>query len=115
MIRSKVELVGLLEQWHHALEENGEVEIDVAFEGCADFEVYRPADRAYIWSRKNYCREVRGVVRYGGTERELAGVAFVDVNAGYHERRTRWRWAAGAGSGRPVRRLQRHHRPSRWP
>jgi hypothetical protein len=76
---------------------DGEVEIDVAFEDCADFEVYRPADRAYIWSRKDYCRDARGVIRHGGTERAVAGVAFVDVNAGYHERRTRWRWAAGAG------------------
>ena len=76
---------------------DGDVEIEVTFEDCASFEVYRPADRAYIWSRKDYCREARGVVRYGGAEREVAGVMFVDVNAGYHERSTRWRWSAGAG------------------
>jgi hypothetical protein len=39
----------------------------------------------------------RGIVRYGGKAREIAGVIFVDINAGYHERHTHWRWAAGAG------------------
>ncbi len=50
---------------------DGDVEIDVTVEDCAGFEVYRPADQAYIWSRKEYSREARGVVRYGETEREL--------------------------------------------
>jgi len=76
---------------------DGDAEIDVTYEPCTSFEVYRPADRAYIWSRKDYCRAARGTVRYGDTTREAAGVIFVDVNVGYHERRTRWRWAAGAG------------------
>lgn len=76
---------------------DGDAEIDVTYEPHSSFEVYRPADRAYIWSRKDYCRAARGVVRYGGTKREADGVVFVDFNAGYHERRTRWRWAAGAG------------------
>lgn len=76
---------------------DGDAEIDVTFEPCTSFEVYRPADLAYIRSRKDYCRTARGTVRYGGTERTVEGVIFVDVNAGYHERRTHWRWAAGAG------------------
>ena len=76
---------------------DGDTEIDVTFEDCASFEVYRTADHAYIWSRKDYCREARGVVRHGGTQRTVAGAMFVDVNVGYHERHTHWRWAAGAG------------------
>jgi uncharacterized protein DUF2804 len=74
-----------------------DVQIDVAFETCASFEVYRPAGRAYIWSHKDYCSAARGTVRFGETARSVEGVMFVDVNAGYHERNTRWRWAAGAG------------------
>lgn len=77
--------------------QDGDVQIDVAFEKCTSFEVFRPAKRAYIWSHKDYCRAARGTVRYGGTERSVEGVMFVDVNAGYHERCTHWRWAAGAG------------------
>lgn len=76
---------------------DGDTEIDVTFEPCTSFEVYRPANRAYIWSHKDYCRTARGSVRYGQTTRAVAGVIFVDINAGYHERRTHWRWAAGAG------------------
>ncbi len=76
---------------------DGDVEIDVVFEGCTNFEVYRPAKRAYIWSHKDYCSEASGTVSYEGTRRSVSGVVFVDVNAGYHERHTNWRWAAGAG------------------
>ncbi len=76
---------------------DGDAEIDVTFESCSSFEVYRPAGRAYIWSHKDYCRQARGIVRYGGKSREVVGVIFVDINAGYHERPTQWRWAAGAG------------------
>lgn len=76
---------------------DGDVGIDVTFEDCSGFEVYRPTDRAYIWSRKDYCREARGAIRYGETQRAITGVMFVDVNAGYHERHKHWRWAAGAG------------------
>lgn len=76
---------------------DGDVEIAVTFEPCTSFEVYRPAKGAYIWSHKDYCREARGNVRYDGRTRSVAGVIFVDINAGYHERHTQWRWAAGAG------------------
>ena len=74
-----------------------DVHVDVAFENCKSFEVYRPAARAYIWSHKDYSSEAHGTVRYGSVTREVTGVMFVDVNAGYHERHTQWRWAAGAG------------------
>jgi uncharacterized protein DUF2804 len=76
---------------------DGDAEIDVTFQPCISFEVYRPAQDAYIWSHKDYCRKARGSVRYDGRTRSVAGVIFVDINAGYHERETQWRWAAGAG------------------
>lgn len=76
---------------------DGDVRIDVSFISHSSFEVYRPAGRAYIWSHKDYSRDARGKITYGNTSRDVAGVMFVDVNAGYHERHTHWRWAAGAG------------------
>ena len=76
---------------------DGDAELDVTFENCTRFEVYRPARDAYIWSVKDYCRQGRGSVKYDGMTRAVAGVIFVDINAGYHERHTRWHWAAGAG------------------
>jgi hypothetical protein len=77
--------------------QDGDAEIDVEFEPCIEFEVYRPARKAYIWSHKDYCRQAKGTVRYDGRTRPVTGVIFVDINAGYHERHTSWRWAAGAG------------------
>jgi Domain of unknown function (DUF2804), C-terminal len=74
-----------------------DTEIAVSFPACTSFEVYRPADQAYIWSHKDYCRNARGSVRYAGRKLSVVGVLFVDINAGYHERHTKWRWAAGAG------------------
>jgi hypothetical protein len=44
-------------------------------------------------------------VRLDGRETELAARAIVDESAGYHDRRTSWRWSAGvgvAGDGRPL-------------
>ena len=76
---------------------DGDVEIDVTFHNSTSFEVYRPAGQAYIWSHKDYSRSAKGIVSYGAVKREVQGVMFVDVNAGYHERHTNWRWAAGAG------------------
>ena len=76
---------------------DGDVQIDVSFDNSASFEVYRPTGRAYIWSHKDYSRAAHGTVRYGDSIRSVKGVMFVDVNAGYHERHTQWRWAAGAG------------------
>ncbi len=76
---------------------DADAEIDVTFEACTSFELYRPAGRAYIWSHKGYCRQARGTVRYEGVTRSVLGVIIVDINAGYHERHTNWRWAAGAG------------------
>lgn len=76
---------------------DGDVEIDVTYQSCSSFEVYRPANRAYIWSHKDYCRQAQGTVRYGKNNKAISGVIFVDINAGYHERHTTWHWAAAAG------------------
>lgn len=76
---------------------DSDVQIDVSYSNAVSFEVYRPAARAYIWSHKDYSREARGTVQYGNRKVKANGVMFVDVNAGYHERHTQWRWAAGAG------------------
>jgi Protein of unknown function (DUF2804) len=78
--------------------EDDDVAIDLALRATDAFQVYRPEHRAYIWSYKELCREAVATVRLGGATREVVGTAFVDVNAGYHSRRTRWRWMAGAGT-----------------
>jgi hypothetical protein len=76
--------------------EDGDVSIHLWLEPTDVFEVYRPEGRAYIWSHKELAARARATVSVCGRQREVIGTAFVDVNAGYHFRRTRWRWAAGA-------------------
>jgi hypothetical protein len=78
--------------------EDGDVSVDLPFEPDDEFEVYRPEGRAYIWSRKQFCVRATAVIRLGARTLRPQGAVFVDVNAGYHPRHTRWRWSAGAGT-----------------
>ena len=77
--------------------DDGDVSIEISFEPNDEFFVYRPERRAYIWSRKQLATKATARVRAGADTIEVEGVVFVDVNAGYHPRRTRWRWSAGVG------------------
>ncbi len=87
--------------------EERDVAIDVRFEPSDEFEVYRPEGQAYIWSRKQFAMRTTAQVRLGGRTLRPEGALFVDINAGYHPRQTRWRWSAGAG-------LDQHGRRVAW-
>jgi hypothetical protein len=68
-------------------------------------EVASPHGSGHIWTRKQALVPVHGRVDAGGSRYEVDGVAFIDDSAGYHARRTAWRWSAGNGTlddGRPV-------------
>jgi hypothetical protein len=61
-------------------------------------EVVSPHGRSYVWTRKLAPVRVRGKVSVGGHMLELDGEdGFIDESAGYHARRTAWRWSAGIG------------------
>ena len=61
-------------------------------------EVVSPHGRSYIWTSKHAPVHVRGRVSAGGQTFELDDDdGFVDESAGYHARRTAWRWSAGIG------------------
>src|SRR5919197_2668837 len=82
---------------------DGDVQVELPIEPDDQFEVYRPEGKAYIWSRKQLCAKVIATVQVGETTLTPTGTLFVDVNAGYHPRRTTWRWSAGAGLDREGR------------
>lgn len=82
-----------------------DVAIELPFEPSDEFEVYRPQGSAYIWSRKSFAVRAAAQVRLGTRTLRPEGAAFVDVNAGYHPRQTRWRWSAGAGRDQHGRRV----------
>jgi hypothetical protein len=82
---------------------DGDVQVELPIEPDDQFEVYRPEGKAYIWSRKQLCSKAIATVQVGETTLTPTGTVFVDVNAGYHPRRTTWRWSAGAGLDREGR------------
>lgn len=68
----------------------------------AAVEVVSPHGREYAWTRKRGDVTARGWV---GARRGVDLRAIVDESAGYHARRTAWRWSAGVGfaaGGEPV-------------
>ena len=75
--------------------------LDLEVAGGRAIEVVSPHGRQYAWTRKHGGVRVRGTA--GGVPIDAPGL--VDESAGYHARRTAWRWSAGAGvaeSGEPV-------------
>jgi hypothetical protein len=79
---------------------DGELEVDLELDEGDGVEVVSRHGRSYIWTRKQAGIGVRARVRVAGRAWELAGDdGFIDDSAGYHARRTRWRWSAGVGCG----------------
>jgi hypothetical protein len=79
--------------------------IDLSVDEDDGIEVVSPAGSSYIWTRKQAGVPARGRVQLGGRTWDLDARTVVDDSAGYHERRTSWRWSAGvgeAGDGTPV-------------
>ena len=63
----------------------------------AAVEVVSPHGGSYAWTRKRGGVRVHGVAVVGGRELEVDARGIVDESAGYHARRTAWRWSAGVG------------------
>ncbi len=67
--------------------------IDLRFQENEGVEVVSPHGAQYIWTRKQGGLPMRGTV----LDRPFEGYGFIDDTAGYHARRTAWRWTAGVG------------------
>ena len=84
------------------------VRIHLDLEGGEGVETASPAGTRgnYSWTSKRAGVTVRGTAVIGGRSHRLQGpYGFVDESAGYHSRRTTWRWSAGHGlaeAGRQV-------------
>ena len=82
----------------HAQVASGEVRIDLRFEEDGGVESLHPnGRRGFVWTRKQAGIPVRGAVAVGARRFELDCLGVVDDTAGYHQRRTSWRWCAGVG------------------
>jgi hypothetical protein len=62
-----------------------------------------PSGRGWGWTRKRAGMVVSGSVEVDGRRLEVTGLGVDDESAGYHERRTSWRWSAGVGRDRDGR------------
>jgi Protein of unknown function (DUF2804) len=80
--------------------------IEISLEEGPGVEVLSPHGRSFIWTRKQAGVQVSGTVRVDGVEHRVDGpLGFVDESAGYHARRTTWRWSAGIGRSRDGHRV----------
>jgi len=72
---------------------------------AAPVESICPGERAWSWTRKRAGMPVEATVETPGRRLTVRGFGVDDESAGYHDRRTSWRWSAGVGTaadGRPV-------------
>jgi hypothetical protein len=67
-------------------------------DGGEPVEVVSPHGAQYAWTRKLGAVAAHGWIAVGGERRALEARAIVDESAGYHARRTAWRWSAGVGT-----------------
>ena len=103
-------VAGVPQRWCAVCEPDGSLHegrarVDLELDERDGVEVVSPHGRSYIWTRKQAGVPARGSVELAGRRFEIEGEAFIDDSAGYHARRTSWRWSAGSGrlaDGRPV-------------
>jgi Domain of unknown function (DUF2804), C-terminal len=105
-------IAGIPQRWWAVALPDGRLFEGMRLDGSLSFsegpavEVLSPHGRSYIWTRKMAGVQVEGTVRAGGMSFDVSGpYGFIDESAGYHARRTTWRWSAGVGrlvDGRPV-------------
>ena len=76
----------------------GDVRIELTADEDGGVESVHPSGRAgFVWTRKQAGIPMRGRVELEGRAIELDCLGVIDDTAGYHERRTSWRWCAGVG------------------
>ena len=80
--------------------ETRSVRIDVTVDEDEGVESVHPSGRdGYVWTRKQAGVRVHGEVRAGARIFQIDCAGAVDDTAGYHQRRTSWRWSTGVGRG----------------
>src|SRR5436305_2751000 len=74
------------------------VHADLAADEGGGVESIHPSGRGgYVWTRKQAGVAMRGSLAVDGRVLELDGHGAIDETAGYHARRTSWRWSTGVG------------------
>lgn len=77
--------------------DRGGVKADLLVDEGGGVESVNPHGDGYVWTRKQAGVPVRGRVVIDGRRIDVDALGVVDDTAGYHARRTSWRWCAGVG------------------
>lgn len=72
---------------------------------CAPIETICPSGSGWGWTRKRAGVPVEGTVEVPGSRWQVSAHGVDDESAGYHQRRTSWRWSAGVGRSEDGRAL----------
>ena len=75
-----------------------DVVLELSFSETAGIETVSAMGDAYAWTRKQGGLPAHGRLMLGGRPRDFSGAVIIDDSAGYHPRRTAWRWCAGVGT-----------------
>lgn len=87
------------------LVDDGPVRMDLLVHEQPGVETISPHGAGYAWTRKQGGARITGTVVLAERAHALDARGMVDDSAGYHARRTAWRWSAGVGEtadGTPV-------------
>jgi hypothetical protein len=75
------------------------IELDIELSEQRGFVARCPNGRSESWTRKQAGVAAWGTLRIdGGQARGVEALAVIDDSAGYHARKTEWRWSAGVGT-----------------
>ena len=77
---------------------DGTVQAELRLGSAIAVETASPDGDAWIWTRKQAGVAVRGTVTLAGETIPLDAPGCLDESAGFHARRTAWRWSAGVGT-----------------
>ena len=77
-----------------------DVSLDLLLSEQPGIEARCPHGRNEVWTRKQAGCAAHGTLALdGGPPQSIRALAVIDDTAGYHARRTEWRWSAGVGEG----------------
>lgn len=77
---------------------DGGVLLDLTLDEQPGIQARCPHGRGEVWTCKQAGVEAQGTLSLdGGPPRPVEALAVIDDTAGYHSRRTEWRWSAGVG------------------
>ena len=96
--RTSIRAAGVTFDGSRAAVRATDVRIDVELADEAGVESVNASGRTgYVWTRKHAGVPARAEVTIDGSTRVVEAEAAIDETAGYHARRTQWRWSAGVG------------------